>query len=35
MMELYFTIKTIGTIAGFVILVGYILFAIWMLHKRK
>ena len=35
MMELYFTIKTIGTIAGLVILVGYVLFMIWLLHRRK
>lgn len=35
MMELYFAIKTIGAIAGLVILVGYILFMIWLLHKRK
>lgn len=33
MMELYFTIKIIGTIAGLVILAGYILFMIWRLHK--
>lgn len=33
MMELYFTIKTIGTIVGLVILVGYILFMIWRLRK--
>ena len=33
MMELYFAIKTIGTIAGLAILVAFVLVMLWMSHK--
>lgn len=33
MIEIYFTVKTIGMIVGIVIMVGYTLFMIWRLHK--